>query len=425
MRHYRLLIFAVFFAGMAAVILLALEARRSFEQSSREYLIEINRLTDALSADEGAISTMLPQMKRVKTCDWLPEGADEQETASFFTGAGMNGDYKIMPVYRDGVLAGYARFTYTPEQSSLYRLLKTAVVCMALLTLIALSALIYVGQKILKPFNRASSLPEALAKGKLSEGLKEEKNRYFGRFIWGLDMLRETLGDERQKRLKLERDRKTLVASLSHNIRTPLAAIRLYASALYTHLYQTPEKQDECARLIEAKVVQIEGLVDEIIKSSSEAISEAEICNRDFYVGDFMKGLGDGLHRQMEQRHILFKMICDENRLVYGDPERLTEVIENIVENAVKYGDGREIQIKCAQEEGHELIRIQNSGRPVRENEITSLFNSFWRGSNVQGQTGNGLGLYISRTYLRQMEGELTAEILENGMAFTLILKIS
>lgn len=56
-------------------------------------------------------------------------------------------------------------------------------------------------------------------------------------------MLREALSDERQKRLSLERDRKTLVASLSHNIRTPLAAIRLYSGALYTHLYQTPENR--------------------------------------------------------------------------------------------------------------------------------------------------------------------------------------
>ena len=109
---------------------------------------------------------------------------------------------------------------------------------MALITLAAVGILIYVEQKILKPFNRASRLPEELAKGRLSEGLEEEKSRYFGRFIWGLDMLREALSDERQKRLSLERDRKILVASLSHNIRTPLAAIRLYAGALYTHLYQ-------------------------------------------------------------------------------------------------------------------------------------------------------------------------------------------
>ena len=425
MRRYRLLILTLILGGIAAVLFLISQTLLHFEQSSREYLVEINRLTNVLSLGDDSASALLPQMKWVKNYDWLPAAADAQETSAFFAGAGMAEDYKVMPIYRGGTLSGYARFAYTPEQDTLYLLVKTAALSVALITLAAVGILIYVEQKILKPFNRASRLPEELAKGRLSEGLEEEKSRYFGRFIWGLDMLREALSDERQKRLSLERDRKTLVASLSHNIRTPLAAIRLYAGALYTHLYQTPEKQEACAHLIEDKAVQIEGLVDEIIKSSSEAISEIQINNRDFYIADFMRETGDSLASQLEQRHILFTMSCDENRLVYGDPDRLTEVIGNIVENAVKYGDGGAIQIQCALEEGHELIRIQNTGRPVGESEMASLFNSFWRGANAEGQPGNGLGLYISRLYLRQMEGELSAELLENGMAFILVLRIS
>lgn len=425
MRHYKILVFAVILSGMVAALFLAAETQLCLEQSSHEYLIEINRLTDALSRDEATASALLPQMQRVKTYDWLPAETDAQKTSAFFSGAGINDDYKIMPVYREGVLSGYARFAYTPEQNSLYPLLKTASACVALITLAAVGVLIYVDLKILKPFNRASAFAETLAKGRLNTGLKEEKSRYFGRFIWGLDMLRETLSDERQKRLEMERERKTLVASLSHNIRTPLAAIRLYANALYSHLYQTPEKQEECAHLIEEKAVQIEGLVNSIIQSSSETINEVTINNRDFYIADFMKKTEESLKAQMEQRHIPFKLACEENRLVYGDPDRLTEVIENIVENAVKYGDGREIQIRCGTEEDHELIRIQNTGIPVKENELASLFNSFWRGSNAEGQAGNGLGLSISRSYLQQMEGALSAEIVENGMAFTLILRIS
>ena len=76
--------------------------------------------------------------------------------------------------------------------------------------------------------------------------------------------------------------------------------------------------------------MQIEGLVDEIIKSSSEAISEIQINNRDFYIADFMRETRESLASQLEQRHILFTMSCDENRLVYGDPDRLTEVIGNL-----------------------------------------------------------------------------------------------
>ena len=71
-----------------------------------------------------------------------------------------------------------------------------------------------------------------LAKGNLSAHVKEDKNKFFGKFLWGIDMLRENLENNKEKELQLQKEKKTLILSISHDIKTPLSAIKLYAKAL-------------------------------------------------------------------------------------------------------------------------------------------------------------------------------------------------
>ena len=84
--------------------------------------------------------------------------------------------------------------------------------------LITVAVLLYVYRKVLKPFHAMSNLSYELAKGNLSTPVKEEKSKLFGRFLWGMDMLREKLEDNKEKELEFQKDRKTLILSLSHDI---------------------------------------------------------------------------------------------------------------------------------------------------------------------------------------------------------------
>ena len=88
--------------------------------------------------------------------------------------------------------------------------------------------LILLGRKLVRPFASMEGLTTELAKGNLSVPIKAEKSRFFGKFLWSLDMLREKLEADKLRRLELEKEKKTLLLSLSHDIRTPLSAIELY-----------------------------------------------------------------------------------------------------------------------------------------------------------------------------------------------------
>lgn len=106
-----------------------------------------------------------------------------------------------------------------------------------------------------------------------------------------------------------------------------------------------------------------------------------------------------------------------------GDLERVVEVLQNLMENAIKYGDGRRIHITFSDEEGCRMITVANSGDALSENEMPYIFDSFWRGSNVRNQSGSGLGLYICRCLLSKMDGEIFAAKREDGMAVTVLLR--
>lgn len=276
--------------------------------------------------------------------------------------------------------------------------------------------LLYVQRKILKPFHAMTNLSYELAKGNLSVPIKEEKSRFFGRFLWGMDMLREKLEDNKEKELAYQKDKKTLILSLSHDIKTPLSTIELYARALSENLYDTQEKKDAALWGIRRNVKEIKNYVDEIVAASREDFLNLEVNESEFYLSDVIKATQVYYGDKLSVIHTKFVIEEYTDCLLKGDKNRLNEVIQNIMENAIKYGDGAYIRIFCDDEEECKLIHVENSGCSLKEEELPSIFDSFYRGSNSHGIKGNGLGLYICKNLMKKMDGDVFAR--SNGDTF-------
>lgn len=285
--------------------------------------------------------------------------------------------------------------------------------------------LVYVYHKVLKPFWDVSNLSYELAKGNLSMPVKEEKSRLFGRFLWGMDMLREKLEDNREKELAFQRERKTLILSLSHDIKTPLSSIELYSRALSQDLYDTQEKKDEALQGIARNVKEIKGYVNEIVTASREDFLNLEVRMGEYYLSEVMKATESYYKDKLSVIHTEFQVDEIPECLVKGDRDRMVEVLQNVMENAIKYGDGRRIRISCGEEEDCKLIQIENSGCDLKKEELPNLFDSFYRGSNSAGMKGNGLGLYICKTLMRKMDGEIFAQMKEDAFCVTIVVRIA
>lgn len=294
-----------------------------------------------------------------------------------------------------------------------------------MLTALILTVLvfIYIGKKVIKPFDKMSSLTEELAKGNLSVPIKEEKSRFFGRFLWGMDMLRENLEDSKSKNLEYQKEKKTMLLSLSHDIKTPLSAIQLYTKALSEGVYDTDEKKQEALEGILKKTKEIRGYVDEIYKLSREEFMELEVRNGEFYLKDVMDGITAYYKDKLSVIHTKFEVEEFENVLLSGDKDRLVESLQNLMENAIKYGDGKRISISFSEEEDCRLITVTNTGCTLEEKDMANIFDSFYRGSNTDNIQGNGLGLYIVKQLMLKMDGDVFAEIKDGTFNITLVVR--
>jgi signal transduction histidine kinase len=226
---------------------------------------------------------------------------------------------------------------------------------------------------------------------------------------------------QKKRELALQKEKKTLLLSLSHDIKTPLSAIKLYAKALSRGLYTDKEKQQQIIGSIDAKADEIEGFVSQIIQASNEDFLSLEVNMGEFYLTELMTPIQGYYREKLSLVKIDFKVGAYTNCLVRGDLDRSIEVLQNVMENAIKYGDGVKIQLEVSEEDGCTLITVRNSGCALPQTELPHVFDSFWRGSNADRQPGSGLGLYICRQIMHKMNGEIFAQIEGGDMAVTAV----
>ncbi|MBH1939281.1 HAMP domain-containing histidine kinase [Mobilitalea sibirica] len=419
----------VFLIGVSTYLL----NEYSIHQPQKAYLVEVNRILNSFIQNKEFSEIELSTYKHVKDVNYLSLSAASAKTTDFtedmelfFSGNSISKEYEYMikPFYVENELKGYLRFIYDTGEDVYKSKMLFFIICIeTVIFLTALTILLYLKRNLLRPFHEISQMPYELAKGHLPESVKESKSRYFGKFVWGLNLLKDSLEEHKMKELQMEKDKKLMILSISHDIKTPLSTIKLYAKALYEDLYDSEEKKHNTARLIDEKADQIEKFVSQIIKTSSTELFDFEVRVGEFY----LKSLIDAVQRVYEEKLGLLKIefIIQpyKNKLLSGDIEKLIDVMDNILQNAIKYGDGKKITFSFEEEDNCQLIRITNTGTPIPPTDFVHIYESFWRGSNAHGKQGNGLGLYICKQLLRKMDGEIFAEAEANNMSFIIVLK--
>lgn len=289
--------------------------------------------------------------------------------------------------------------------------------------IISVVTVLFIGRKVIYPFHSINYLAWELAKGNMSVPLKAEKSRFFGKFLWGMDMLRETLEQGRLRELELVKEKKTILLSISHDVKTPLAAIGLYIKALKEDLYNSEEKKQEIIFGIEKNTEEIKKYVDEIVKASREGFLSLETENVEFYLQDVIRKITKYYADKAKIYHTDFIVENADDCLLYGDEDRVVEVMQNVIENAFKYGDGRKISVTFEEEEDCKLVIVANTGRGPMPEEMPHIFDSFYRGGNSKGKSGSGLGLYICSQLLGKMDGDIFAKSGDDSFYVTLVLK--
>jgi len=397
-------VIAVIFCIFAAANIILL--RIPNESIGRPYRVEIERL--ALEIEQsGTESIDLSECRYVTNV--------EKFSDNFYT---TESDYAVREINGELYIFEYAAAgpSRTPQIIAVN-------ISLAAMALLCLTVMLFIRRNIIKPFNALSDVPYELSKGNLTAAVKENSSRFFGRFNWGMDLLRENLEQQKKRELELQKDRQTLLLSLSHDLKTPLSAIKLYSKALLKGLYPDPERQTEIAYRINEKADEIEDYISRIITASREDFLAIDVITGEFYLAELIEKISLYYSEKLRLISTDFVVGSCENCIIRGDIDRSVEVLQNIIENAVKYGDGKSISIDFSQEDDCVLITVKNSGSSLSDYELTHIFDSFWRGSNAGNIPGCGLGLYICRQIMHKMKGEIFAKAYDGLMCVTAVFQ--
>ena len=387
----------IFLAVTVAIILLFAVVNMIFAADktvgSRQYRVEISRLAHEIEANGSA---------DISECVYVTN--IEQYGEKFYS---TDSDYVIYEIngelYRfDYNINSYSNKTY---------FMGIVNVVLGVIAILFISVMLYIKYEILAPFERLSSLPYELSKGNLTMPIEEMKARFFGKFLWGIDVLRENIEQQKQRELEMQKEKKMLLLSLSHDIKTPLSAIKLYSAALSKNLYSDTEKQHKIAESINEKADEIERYVSQIVTASREDFLSLEVNIGEFYLSELVEKITGYYREKLALIKIDFTVGRYKNCLLSGDLSRSVEVLQNIMENALKYGDGRRVELIFPEDDECVQIALRNSGCTLSRDDLPHIFESFWRGANAEIIRGSGLGLYICRQLMCKMNGEIYAEI--------------
>ena len=330
----------------------------------------------------------------------------------------------IRAFYSQGKQIGFVEYRFSDTVYGQMLLLTN--LCLAFAALLVMAYSVWIMKKILIPFQRISDYPERLSKGELTEKLPESKDKYFGKYLWGMNMLSDKMEHDRQTIRRITLEQKKLVTVLVHGIKTPAANIKLLSEAIETGLYDPDgkihSKDAELAGKIEKNADEIEQLVSKAVDTANSVLFDFNPDAEPFYRSRLEQFVQEEYKNRLNVGRIPFRVESDGNPMINSDLEGICRILRQFMDNAIKYGDGTEICLKLEKnDEGH-FISVINRGEPLPKEEIPYVFNSLWRGSNSVGINGSGIGLYEARYIASKLGGDVYMRTGENMTAVTLYL---
>jgi len=322
-----------------------------------------------------------------------------------------------VPVNEGGLFMGTVAVP-DPAMTAYYRKIRDIAMLTAFTIALQLASylvfLYYINKSITAPFKRLKEFAAFVAQGRLDEPLAMERNNIFGVFTESFDIMREELKASRQRETELKMKEKELIASLSHDLKTPVTGIRAICGVLSVKL------QDEYLKAkvdnIEQKTREINTLLNDLLSSALDELGEMNVSPTE-ETSDMLKNIvGEhDVHNRVRAEDI-------PGCIIRIDKNRMSQVIGNIISNSYKYAD-TDIDISYAFNGNFLEMSIRDHGEGVDPEETGFLTNKYYRGKkNSPGKEGSGLGLYISAELMKKMNGQLIC--ISDRKGFEVRLKI-
>ncbi len=286
------------------------------------------------------------------------------------------------------------------EKQGNYAILLMGGICIVFL--FGVSMYFYVS--VIRPFRKLTDFAERVGGGDLDIPLEYERSNYFGKFTWAFDNMREEIKKARACEKEAIENNKTVIASLSHDIKTPVSTIRAYAEALEMGMDADPEKHQKYVETILKKCDEVKNFTEEMLTHSLTELQHLKMSPETFEISAFTEEIVKDLKAEYNdiECHLL-----DAELFVYADKNRIAQVVENLVSNSRKYAKTK-IDVTVSKESGSTVILVRDFGPGIPDEELPFVFGKFYRGKTTSSESGAGLGLFIVKYIVEQSGGKVS-----------------
>lgn len=276
----------------------------------------------------------------------------------------------------------------------------------------------YIYFAILRPFEKMKDFAARISSGDFDVPLKYERSNYFGAFTWAFDSMRNEIVKSRANEREAIENNKTVIATLSHDIKTPIASIRAYAEGLSANMDSTFEKREKYLSVITRKCDEVARLTNDLFLHSVSNMDKLKLVPERVEICGFAESVIN--ETAAERGDIIFRK-PGFTAFVNIDKNRFTQLCENLINNARKYAK-TDIEVFFTKDDVNVVMHFQDSGGGIPDENMPFIFDKFYRGSNCKNEQGSGLGLYIVKYIAERSGGRAELQNHANGLEVKIIL---
>lgn len=290
-----------------------------------------------------------------------------------------------------------------------------AIAIMIILIVTSLFLTRWIGKGVFEPINRLNVAMQNIAEGNLEYMLPDKNDGEIGELYRNYEDMRLRLKESTDEKILAEKQNKELVSNISHDLKTPITAIKGYVEGIMDGVADTPEKMDKYIKTIYNKANDMDRLINELTVysgiDSNRIPYHFHRINVSEYFGDCIEEVG--LDLESKNIELNYSNLVSPDTLIIADPEQLKRVINNIIGNSVKYMDKRkgEIDIRILDEVDSIRVEIEDNGKGIAGKDLPNVFERFFRSdaSRNSAQGGSGIGLSIVKKIIEDHGGYIWA----------------
>lgn len=291
-------------------------------------------------------------------------------------------------------------------------LLFTALV---ILLFTALSVGLWIYRSIAAPLLNLKKATHNIKEGNLDFVLEVEGNDEFSELCQDFEEMRRRLKESAEEKVLLDRENKELISNISHDLKTPITAVKGYVEGIMDGVADTPEKMERYIKTIYNKTNEMDHLINELTFYSKIDTNRIPYTFSKLNVEDYFGDCAEEIGLELETRNIelVYANYVEQNVLIIADGEQIRRVIHNIISNAIKYmeKDRKIIQIRVKDVGDFIQVEIEDNGKGIASKDLTHVFDRFYRTdvSRNSSKGGSGIGLSIVKKIIEDHGGKVWA----------------